>query len=98
MPEPEPEPGRSGDEIEDGHDIDLRRLAATLRGVMPKVDDEARERLEAAWVAVTNALKQPHVDTVRLRRRFARLRDELDAWIPLVGRAEDDDETPSAGS
>lgn len=67
-------------------ELDLVRIAATLRGVMPKVDEEARERLEAAWVALVNAVKQPKSDAAMLMRRFRRLRDELDS---LVGRGED---------
>lgn len=70
------------------HDLDLARLAASLRRVMPRVDDEARDRLERAWVAVTNAVKQPGVDAARLARRLRRLREELDGWV-LRGAADD---------
>lgn len=73
-------------------DVDLVRIAATLRRVMPRVDEEARERLEAAWVALVNAVKQPKSDAAMLMRRFRRLRDELD---DLVGRGDD---PPDAGA
>lgn len=60
-------------------DFDLARLAANLRGVMPRVDEEARDRLEHAWVAILNAIKQPKVDAVKLAARLSRLAEELDA-------------------
>lgn len=72
-------------------DFDLTRLAANLRGVMPRVDEDARERLEHAWVAILNAIKQPKVDAARLAARLSRLADELDALRPRSGR----DATPS---
>lgn len=62
-------------------DIDLVRIAALLRGVTPRVDEEARARLEAAWVALLNAMKQPKADATRLANRFGRLREELDALV-----------------
>jgi hypothetical protein len=66
-------------------DIDLVRIAAHLRRVMPRVDEEARERLEKAWVSLINAVKQPKTDAARLAHRFGRLREELDA---LMSRGE----------
>jgi hypothetical protein len=70
-------------------EFDLARLAATLRGVIPRVDEEARERLEAAWVSLTNAMKQPKADAARLSRRVRRLREELDQWVGRESRSDD---------
>jgi hypothetical protein len=76
-------------------DLDLARIAAALRRVMPRVDESSRDRLESAWVALTNAVKQPQVDADRLRRRLRRLRSELDAW--LVRMSPDAGEEPVGG-
>ena len=63
-------------------DVDLMRLAALLRRAMPVApDEEARERLESAWVSLVNAVKQPKSDAARLRRRLRRLRDELESLL-----------------
>lgn len=83
--EPDPDPA---------DDLDLARIASSLRRVMPRVDEASRERLEAAWVSLTNAVKQPHVDADRLRRRLRRLRSELDSWLVRFSR---DDKEESVG-
>lgn len=77
-------------------------LASLLRRAMPRVpDQETAERLERAWVAVTNAVKQPKVDAVRLGRRLRHLRDELESLISrhdsgaAADRSEDGDEQES---
>ncbi|MCB9412339.1 MAG: hypothetical protein H6525_05785 [Actinobacteria bacterium] len=76
------------EEPEEGHhrlphpEVDLVKLAALLRRAIPIApDDEARERLESAWVSVTNAVKQPKADAARLRRRLRRLREELEHML-----------------
>ena len=76
------EPGRDGD-------IDLVRLAAMLRGILPRLDRERRERVEAAWVSLLNALKQPRADADRLARRLRRLISEIEHLRP----GHDDSET-----
>lgn len=85
---PDADAGESAD------DLDLAKLAAALRRVIPRVDDASRERLEAAWVAVTNAMKQPRVDSVRLRKRLQRLRAELDGLGKRFSRDGDPHDTP----
>lgn len=57
---------------------ELAQLAALLRRAVVSIDAEARERLEAAWVAFTSALKQPQQDASRIAARLARLRGEID--------------------
>jgi hypothetical protein len=75
-------------------ELDLMKLAALLRKAMPAApDDETRERIEAAWVALINAVKQPTSDAARLRRRLGRLRGELEH---LLRRSESDAESGSA--
>ncbi len=83
-----------GDADGSADDLDLAKLAAALRRVIPRVDDASRERLEAAWVAVTNAMKQPRVDSVRLRKRLQRLRAELDGLGKRFSRDGDPHDTP----
>lgn len=73
-------------------DFDLPRLAANLRGVMPRLDEEARDRLEHAWVAILNAIKQPKVDAARLAARMSRLADELDVLRQRTLRDEADED------
>ena len=75
-------------------ELDLAKLAAALRRVIPRVDESSRERLESAWVALTNAMKQPQVDSVRLRKRLARLRAELDGLARRFSRDGEQDDTP----
>lgn len=57
---------------------DLVQLAELLRRAVASIDAEARERLEAAWVALTSALKQPQQDAARITARLRRLRGEID--------------------
>lgn len=57
---------------------DLAQVAALLRRAVTSIDTEARERLEAAWVAFTSAIKQPHHDASRVAARLNRLRGEID--------------------
>lgn len=74
----------------------MARLAALLRRAMPRVpDEETAERLERAWVAVTNAVKQPKVDAVRLGRRLRLLRDELESLISRHDPAPADEQESS---
>ena len=60
---------------------ELAQLAALLRRAVATIDTEARERLEAAWVALTSALKQPQHDAARIAARLTRLRGEVDRII-----------------
>lgn len=60
---------------------ELAQLAALLRRAVVTIDAEARERLEAAWVALTSALKQPQHDAARIAARLTRLRGEIDRII-----------------
>ena len=53
------------------------------------IDAEARERLEAAWVALTSAVKQPQQDAARIRARVARLRGEIERALSGRGATED---------
>ena len=71
-------------------ELDLAKLAAALRRVIPRVDESSR----SAWVALTNAMKQPQVDSVRLRKRLARLRAELDGLARRFSRDGEQDDTP----
>lgn len=86
-----------GVEQEPADDFDLARLAAVLRRVMPRVDEASRERLEAAWVSLTSAVKQPHADADRLRRRLRRLRSELDSWLVRFSRDGADESVGGQG-
>ena len=45
-------------------ELDLAKLAAALRRVIPRVDESSRERLESAWVALTNAMSEVAVATL----------------------------------
>ncbi|HQZ84206.1 MAG TPA: hypothetical protein PLB21_01075 [Actinomycetota bacterium] len=78
-------------------DFDLARIASNLRRVMPRVDEASRVRLEAAWVSLTNAVKQPQVDADRLRRRLRRLRSELDSWLVRFNRDEKEESVGGQG-
>lgn len=78
---------------------ELAQLAGLLRRAVASIDAEARERLEAAWVAFTSAVKQPHQDASRVAARLARLRSEIDrimsGQLPSGSGGGDD---PAAGS
>lgn len=87
----------AGDGAGDHHwlphpEIDLMKLAAALRNaIVVAPDEETRERLESAWVSLTNAIKQPKSDAARLRRRLRRLRGELDQLLRRSDSVADTD-------
>jgi len=86
---------------------ELAQLAARLRRAVATIDAEARERLDAAWVALTSALKQPQHDAARIAARLSRLRGEVDRILAgqLPGSGSDAEqkdlkvgERPSGGN
>ena len=59
-------------------ETELAHLAHLIRRAVATIDAETRERLEAAWVALTSAIKQPQQDAARVKARLARLRGEIE--------------------
>lgn len=74
------------DDVTPAHgETDLAHLALLVRRAVATIDSEARERLEAAWVALTSAIKQPKQDAAKIKARVARLRGEIERALGARG-------------